>query len=806
LPSINPEPIPEELKERDQWLLWDARNDRPRQPHWKGDFGISWSDPDDWHSFAEALAAAQKRDSWGIGYVMALDNDAHGRGLYGCLDLDGCLNGPESPTDWLPSLEWAITDGAYVERSPSGDGLHIPLYNPDVPDWWADSHFSADEHEGVELLTNKFVTFTGDQLGDTHDGVTAADPTEFLYKSYDVLNGEAPRDPTADSGGDYDGDLDRELVEEMLSHVDNGCAYPDWRDILFAINDWDSGQQGKRVAKRWSRGAAKYDDDAERLIDSIWSRETTPSDPITVGTLFHHAQQGGWEPPQPQGRERAETVEELVARYSEEYDDPAEVPDDVLDSGESVADETAADAGESDGGEQPGSDWDTVYQAYCAAEDAEERKPARHAAAQQLLEDGAWHTVQSNDVLWRYDAQTGIYRDNGESKVRELLGTHLKEQYRTHEQKEILAKLRSQTTVQADALGGPAGMICCENCVIEVREDEIIRHEHSPDYDFMGRVQTVYDPDAECPEFEAFLDDVMPADERGADRKKLQEFAGYTLLHWALPHHKALFLVGPTASGKSTFLDTIRTMLGQDAVSSLTPQQMTGEQFGGAELRGSWANIRNDIPDSLIENTGQFKEIVAGDPIKAERKFKDPFMFEPTAKHLFSANSLPEPSTDDDAFFRRVMLIAFRHQIPRDERDPHLDDKLQAEHPGLLNWCLEGLQRLMRQGGFTAETPPWQTEQTWEKWADSVKRFKRECLDDTGDSFVQSDAIFGVYREFCEREGIPEMVAQGQLVHELSQRFEFERDRQYADGDRRRGLAYCEFTEHGEQLLDDVTN
>jgi len=42
MPSVEPEPIPQEQKDRDQWLLWDSSHDTPRQPHWKGDFRISW--------------------------------------------------------------------------------------------------------------------------------------------------------------------------------------------------------------------------------------------------------------------------------------------------------------------------------------------------------------------------------------------------------------------------------------------------------------------------------------------------------------------------------------------------------------------------------------------------------------------------------------------------------------------------------------------------------------------------------------------------------------------------------------------
>lgn len=57
-----PVPEPDELHQRDQWLMWDDA-DSPRRPHWRGDFSISWNDPDDWHTFDEAREAALTRDS-----------------------------------------------------------------------------------------------------------------------------------------------------------------------------------------------------------------------------------------------------------------------------------------------------------------------------------------------------------------------------------------------------------------------------------------------------------------------------------------------------------------------------------------------------------------------------------------------------------------------------------------------------------------------------------------------------------------------------------------------------------------------
>jgi putative DNA primase/helicase len=336
--------------------------------------------------------------------------------------------------------------------------------------------------------------------------------------------------------------------------------------------------------------------------------------------------------------------------------------------------------------------------------------------------------------------------------------------------------------------------------VLELERDGVTAHDHEPGYEFIGRVQTPYRPEAECPRFEAFLRESVDSE---AARQTLQEYAGYCLMHWDLPYHKALFLVGPTASGKSTFLDTIRAMLGQDAVSSLTPQQMTGERFGGAELYGTWANIRNDIPASMIKETGQFKEITAGDPIKAEEKNEDPFMFQPTAKHLFSANELPDADTDDEAFFRRILLVAFPTTVPRGQRDPNLEDKLQQELPGILNWALEGLHRLRQNGRFSQDRLPGQTQDTWEKWGNSVSRFEQACLDD-GDQEVAKSEVYQAYVAFCEDEGIP-TETQHKMTREL--KLEGYRDgKAYVDGSQQRVFLNMDWTGRGGQYRDQDTD
>jgi len=753
--------IPDELQERDQWLLWDAAADTPRRPHWRGDFAISWSDPDDWHAFDEAVEAAQERVSWGIGYVMALDNDDYPRGLYGCLDLDGCIADPygrRGPKDWLPGLDSFIDGDAYLEYSASGEGIHIPVIGQDAPEWWRDSHFSSDEHEGVEYLTNKFVAFTGDKMPEAGDEVAETDPAPFLLEAYKELNGESPvRQESFDYEREGDTDeLSERQIRDALDHVDSGVGYPEWRDMLFAIHDWDSRAKGRAIAKDWSMGPA-WDDKADELLDKIWSG-AEQGDGITVGTLIHKATQNGWSP----GREATPTDGGSV----EPKDD-----DDVV-------------------------EWQQIRERLRKASDAEERELPRFDAAMKLHSDYEFLTLQANDQLYVYDQETGIFNDNGEAVVRTELTDGLEEQYKVHGMREALDHIRGRTIVAKQEIGGPEGYVAAENCVIDLDDGE--RREHSPDFRFLSRLGCEYDPDANAPKFNAFLKQVVPS---GSDRKKLQEYAGYTLMHWGLPYHKALFLVGPTASGKSTFLDTINAMLGVETVASLTPQQLTGERFSGAELFEKWANIRNDIPAATVENTGMFKEIIGGDPMKAERKRKDPFMFEPTAKHLFAANELPSTESDDEAFYRRILLVPFPETVPAADRDKHLDEKLQSELPGVLNWALSGYERLQKQAAFTGDRSPGETQQTWQKWADSVSRFEKAALTDGSDEIVKTD-VYAAYLEYCRQEGIP-----SDTQHSMTRSLKlegYEDGRVYQDGERRRVFLQTGFSSRGKELLDDA--
>jgi P4 family phage/plasmid primase-like protien len=717
----------------------------------------------------------------------------------------------------------------FAEISQSGEGIHQFVFG-EIPAGMAkflrhidDEPFVGDDLPMIEMYNSgRLTAMTGTHVEgageDVVEGQDLIDDLCWRFGTADNNNEGTPTDPFASDRADQPDTPSHEAVGDELREAvaydaDDPAEWDipedeplDYHAVLRArerepemVNTANWELLGYAAAL-----AADNDIPKDQLIEDLRSHDRpgyefdeSKARKETRG-VFRKAEAGGYEPP---SRETLVERGILPKEYDPAYTEP---PASSVDSPETA--ETDGGTAVEDGGEETSDDvtsqpvesayagWKDIRSKFREAENAEERAGPRFDAAMKLHTDHSFANLQENEQLYVYDPDKGIYEDDGTQLIRSQLTQGLEEQYRGHTMSEVEDHIRGRNTMSQDEMGGPSGMIAARNCVIDL--DEETRRDHKPKFMFQSRLGCEFEPDAECPQWRAFLDDAVPND---TQRRKLQEFAGYCLHHWDLPYHKALFLVGPTASGKSTFLDTINRLLGDGTVASLTPQQLTSERFGPAELFGKWANIRNDIPKSTVKNTGMFKELIAGDPMKAERKNKDPFFFNPTAKHLFSANQLPEMETDDEAFFRRILLVPFPETVPEPERDKHLDDKLQAELPGILNWAVAGLQRLLGQGGFTGDRSPAHTRETWSKWGDSVSRFAKAAIEE-GDEDIPKAMVYAAYLQYCREESIPSDT-QHAMTRQLKQ--EGYRDgKAHVNGKQERCFYGVSWTGRGEELLN----
>lgn len=150
------------------------------------------------------------------------------------------------------------------------------------------------------------------------------------------------------------------------------------------------------------------------------------------------------------------------------------------------------------------------------------------------------------------------------------------------------------------------------------------------------------------------------------------------------------------ANGKSTYIDMIRALLGDENVSAMDIASL-GDKYGPAELTGKLANLGDDIPDEFLKGTelALFKKLVTGNKIKAERKYHDPFDFKPSATMVFSMNAMPRLADTTDGVFRRLAFVPFRRTFTPDQPDfdPDMGEKL-ATTETLQRFAVLGLMAL----------------------------------------------------------------------------------------------------------------
>jgi hypothetical protein len=95
---------------------------------------------------------------------------------------------------------------------------------------------------------------------------------------------------------DYDGravDVSFEDIDGMLAHISPDCVYDTWIRIGMAIHH-ATGGTGQGLWDKWSSKGEKYD---ARKMDTHWHSFGRSSNPVTLGTLIHHAEEGGWKVP-----------------------------------------------------------------------------------------------------------------------------------------------------------------------------------------------------------------------------------------------------------------------------------------------------------------------------------------------------------------------------------------------------------------------------------------------------------------------------------------------------------------------------
>ena len=245
-------------------------------------------------------------------------------------------------------------------------------------------------------------------------------------------------------------------------------------------------------------------------------------------------------------------------------------------------------------------------------------------------------------------------------------------------------------TVQPDALDQDPWSLNVENGTIDLRTGRL--RPHSP-ADLLTRLAPVsFDPEAECPTWLRFLDRIMAGD--ASLIGFLQRAVGYTLAG-DVGADGFFFGHGGGANGKGVFLNTLTKLLGDYA--AVLPAEVLLEARSERHptdktmLHGVRMAVCQEIKEGRRFDMATVKSLTGRDPITARRMREDFWTFLPTHKLWIAANNQPGVSENDEASWRRIMLVPFEVTIPEAERDPTLSARCAAEGPGILAWAVRGL-------------------------------------------------------------------------------------------------------------------
>ena len=371
--------------------------------------------------------------------------------------------------------------------------------------------------------------------------------------------------------------------------------------------------------------------------------------------------------------------------------------------------------------------------------------------AKDIMEDYTFVVEEQSRILFVYNPETGRYSELAEERIKREIAQRLDDNARSKFFNDVHFFIKATAPIRPFC--DIAELILCENGILNIKTRVLF--PYSPDYFLVNKLPVVYDPTAKIQTIEIFLNQVLGREEINT----LQEFLGYSLYR-KITFHKALLLVGCGRNGKGVTLNLITAFLGTENCSSETLQNICYNRFSTANLYCKLANISADLPSNLIKYTGMFKMVVGGDTIPNERKCVTAYPYNPYAKHLFSANYIPPiANTEDcDAYYARWLILEFTKQFLGDKADKHLIEKLATpvELSGLLNWALDGLERVNKNKDFSMKENIQAMRKQYIKRSNSVKIFIEECIEVTADfsDFLTSKYLYIKFLDYCKQNQI----------------------------------------------------
>ena len=373
-----------------------------------------------------------------------------------------------------------------------------------------------------------------------------------------------------------------------------------------------------------------------------------------------------------------------------------------------------------------------------------------------MLKNGAW------DILVSVGPKKAVDLFDEEQKrvfkEYEAVTAYRKYAIKRRDSKYIYASLKEvspMVEIKQDKLDNDEFLLNTPTATYDLRFGVDKKHEHSAE-DYITK-QTTVDPSNVGEDIWKAALNTFFCDDKDLI-EYVQEVAGLAAI--GKVHLEGLIIAyGGGRNGKSTFWNTISKILGtysgNMSADTLTVGCKRNVKPEMAEIKGKRLVIAAELEEGMRFNTSNIKQLCSTDEIYAEKKYKEPFKFEPTHTLVLYTNHLPKVGAIDEGTWRRLIVIPFNAKIEGSSDIKNYADYLYENSGGaILKWIMEGAKRVIDNGYHL--TQPSVVKDAIKKYKENndwFSQFLDECCE-VGDSFSEkSGDVYSEYRDYCTRVG-----------------------------------------------------
>lgn len=703
------EKIPNELKKVKNWVCWT--NDKlPKNPYTGGN--AQSNNKSTWSDFKTAVEACKKYGFNGVGFMFSPP--------YFGVDLDKCLDNAEFIEEFVETLQ------SYTEISKSGNGVHI-ICKGELP--------AGNRRRGnVEMYSDRrYFIMTGNLYDEKYTEIReCTEEIKVLHSKYlyDTTPKIAPRvcEPV---------DLeDSEIIDKARN-----CKTGNLFHLLYTGN-WQGLYNSQSEADLalcnhlafWTQKNAQQMDSIFRssgLYRDKWDKKRGQ---FTYGEL---------------------TIEKAISACRDVYE-PKTVKDDT-----SLA--IGIFRGEVRRADVPKNQYDMTDTG-----NAQRMRDKFRGNIKYSFVNKKWYYWTGK--VWAVD-YTGEIKKLADTVVNDIKKEAFAEQEEEAQQEKLKwanrtasSKGKENMIKECQHLEGipvlPEEMdafndyLNCQNGVINLRNGELLPHDSNflmtkcsfAEYDNQSGKQ---------PElWLKFLDDVTNGNKEL--QNYLQKCVGYSLTG-SIREQCAFFLYGMGNNGKSTFLDTISDLLGGYS-SNVQPEtiMLKGSSNGGANsdiarLKSARFVTSEEPTEGVRLNEGLVKQLTGGGKVTCRFLYGDEFEYEPEFKIWIGTNHKPVIRGTDVGIWRRIRLIPFEVNIPKEKVDKNLKYKLRKELPQILKWAVDGCMKWQKEGLNMPKCVESATEE-YKQEMDALASFCNACIevDYVNGEKIPATTLFEIYSSWAD--------------------------------------------------------